>query len=233
MPMPIKTYDKMNNLNKLNKFLYILIIIIISIIIQNCAPVYSDLQTARTVGKNRVEIIPVYTAYNLYHEGDNAFKQYNIGIQTGYGITERFDIRFRYEVLWYKEHGDGEKVLGIGPKYSIVRDKIAFSMPIGRVLGYGYQNSWEIHPTCLFTLHVWKEKIDFTLSPKYLISLSRYGGSYPAINFNISISNNLKKWAIRPEYGILFDPGEPWFFGQCSVSLAVSFHIQELLKYYK
>ena len=46
---------------------------------------------------------------------------------------------------------------------------------------------------------------------------------FVAVNVGASLSNDLKKWAIIPEYGILFVPGESGFFGQFSLGFSRAF----------
>ena len=194
-------------------------------LIPGCVPVFSELQSARTVGQNRIEIAPSFSSVHYSEEGETDGAQNHMGMQVAYGITPNIDVRARYEYLWTINDAfeEGVHIFGIGPKFGIVKDKIAFYAPIGRALGEDYKDSWQLHPTLLLTLPVMRDKIDITLSPKYLLLFCEDCDDLIAINLGLSFSTNLHKWAIRPEYGLLFDPGESGYYGHFSIGLSTTF----------
>ncbi len=66
----------------------------------------------------------------------------------------------------------------------------------------------QFQPTILFTLPVVPNKIDFNPSVKNILSVGGYdptGGVMMAFNAGFSISSDLSRYAIRPEYGIVYD----------------------------
>jgi hypothetical protein len=199
-------------------------IALIGLIIQSCAPVFSELQSARTVGKNKLEVTPSYSDVKMKDEGKNYDVQSHLGVQLAYGLSPKVDLRFRYEYIWFKDNGfkDGIKVMGIGPKFSLSENKVAFAVPIGRAFGEGTEETWEIHPTFLFTIPAIKDKLDINISPKCLIPLNG-GDVLVAINLGFSISDNFNKWALRPEYGILFKPGESGYYHHLSLGFSWTF----------
>ena len=222
----IKYYGHNHLLKRISYYCQIILSgFLISIGLHNCAPVFSELQSARTVGKNRIELTPSYSSVNYHNEGDNDGLQNHIGLQAAYGITERIDIRARYERIWMKEGeiGDGVDILGIGPKFSLLDKKCAFYIPLGRALGEGSEDSWELHPTLLFTLPALNNKIDLTFSPKYLITFCKDCDDLIAFNLGIALSTDLNIWAIRPEYGLLFDPGDSGHFAHFSIGFSKTF----------
>lgn len=80
-----------------------------------------------------------------------------------------------------------------------------------------------MHPTRLLTLPVVENKIGPTLSPKYLIKLCEGCQSWVAANIEFAISKDVTRWAIRPEYGLLFDPGESGRFSHFSLGFSLGF----------
>jgi hypothetical protein len=193
--------------------------------LQSCAPVFSELQSARTVGKNKIEATPSYSSVSYSKDGKTEGVQNHMGVQLAYGISSKVDLRFRYEYIWLKKYGQSDviNVVGIGPKFSLVENKIAFAVPIGRAFGEGTEDSWEVHPTLLFTIPAVKDKLDINLAPKLLVPLCKGYDNLVAINLGISFSNNLSKWAIRPEYGILFNPGASGHYSQFSIGFSTTF----------
>ena len=151
--------------------------------------------------------------------------QRNTGLQLVYGVSHKVDFRFRYERVWLPGEGisEGFDVIAFGPKFQLAEDKMAINILVGRALGEGMNETWETQISFLGTVPVVKDKLDFTAAPKLVIPLASEGSLYPAINLNLAISNNLNKWAIIPEYGLLFSPGNVGFYGQFSLGMAVSF----------
>lgn len=196
-----------------------------------CAPVFSELQSARTVGKNRVEITPSFSSVSFGEDGDNSGVQNHAGAQIAYGLTPKIDIRLRYEYIWLKAAADeGVSIMGFGPKFSLWEDKIAFSLPVGKIISdmgtdiNGEKpNTWQLHPTLLFTAPVIKEKLDLNFSPKYLATLCTDCEDLVAVNFGLAFSSNLNKWAIRPEYGLLFSPAESGHYSHFSIGFSAAF----------
>jgi len=191
----------------------------------SCAPVFSELQSARTVGKNKFEATPSYSYITYSEEGETDGLQNHIGTQAAYGISAKFDIRLRYEYIWLKDDDftGGTHVLGIGPKFALLENIIAFSLPVGRAFGEDTQETWEMHPTFLFTLPAVKDKLDITLAPKYLLTFCDDCIDYIAINLGFALGKDVTRWAVRPEYGLLFPLGESGCFSHFSLGFTYVF----------
>lgn len=194
-----------------------------------CVPTFSEMQSARTAGKNNIETTSYYTSVSYAEQGQSEGIQTHFGAQAAYGISSNFDIRVRYEYIWLKKAvtdqstvNDGINVLAIGPKFSLLENKIALSLPIGRAFGSNTQSTWQIHPTLILTYPVMKEKIDVSVSPKYMMSFSKQGNDMIAVNFGMSLSTNLSKWAIRPEYGYLWGGHMEGSYRQFSIGLSTT-----------
>jgi hypothetical protein len=209
------------------------IIITSLIFLQSCVSVFSELQGARTVGKNNIEVTPsgslvYYENKDKEYIGDkNRQKAQNqLGVQVAYGITPKFDLRFRYERIWIaKESQYNFRAVGIAPKYSIWKDHIAASLMIGKGMGEGIGISelWQLHPTMLFTIPLLKDKIDLNLSPKYLTSFELNTPGDLAFNMGLSISNNVSKWSLKPEFGLLMYSTSKDIYSHVSLGLSYKF----------
>ncbi len=209
---------------KTYKFLALISFIFSFLSFQSCITVFSELQSARLVGKNNVEFTPAYSSVSFTDDSETEGIQNHFGLQFAYGISEKTDLRLRYEYIWTKE-GDfstGTSVIGIGPKFSLVENKIAFAAPIGRALE-GSANAWEFHPTALFTIPLVEDVVDLNISPKYLIRLSQGSENLVAFNMGFAFSEDLSKWAIRPEFGLLYNPGEKGHASHFSVGFSKAF----------
>ncbi len=218
---------------------HLLLIAGLAVTVQSCAPVFSELQSARTVGKNRVEITASGSSVAPSDPEDEDIKegQNHLGVQGAYGITPKLDFRVRYEYIRLKDHTldstfKGINVIAFGPKISLLKDKIALSLPFGKAFGSAAEDlfdegdgggSWQFHPSLLVSLPAIKDKIDINIAPKYLMTLCKDCGDQLAVNFGLALSTDLNKWAIRPEYGILFYPGENFHYNQFSIGFSKSF----------
>jgi len=207
------------------KILYTLLSSII--FLSSCAPVFSDIQSARMTGKNNLELTPTGTLTNFRENGDDEKVQNSIGFQAAYGIHSKVDVRLRYERVWLTNGSivdDGIHTIGLAPKYSILKDRIAASLLVGfAVDGAGDFGLFEIHPTMLFSLPLLNDKIDLNFSPKYLWTFDPDNENFFAFNLGLSASNDLKKWAIRPEYGLCFLPGVTGLYSQLSIGFSYKF----------
>ncbi len=194
---------------------------------QSCAPVFSDLQSARLVGKGNVELTPSYSSVSYIEDGESEGIQNHLGTQIAFGVSDNVDIRGRFEHIWLKGEGDyNDQIFGLGPKFSVLKDRVAIYLPVG----FAFSNigeSIEFHPTVLFTLPIVNDMLDFNPSAKYLVSFCEDCSNLVALNFGAAFSQDFSRWAIRAEYGLLFNPGESGSFRQFSVGLSYTFSKQK------
>jgi hypothetical protein len=179
----------------------------------SCAPVFSTLQSAKMVGKGNFEVAPHFTTTSSTSDGETDHVQNHYGFQLGYGISDRFDVSARYEYITMAN----ANIFGIGPKASLVKDRIAAYLPVGFAFGgdIGGIQEFEVQPTVLFTLPV-GQYIEINPSVKSIIG----DDFYMAFNLGLGLSSDFNKYAIRPEYGMLFNPGEKGHLGQFSIGLS-------------
>lgn len=198
-------------------------LLLILISIQNCAPVFSDLQSARLVGKGNFEVTPSYTSVSFGEDGESDGVQNHLGAQMAFGLSEKVDLRARIEHIWLKEDDSyNEQVFGIGPKFSFVKDRVAGYLPVGFALS-DIGETVGIQPTLLFTLPLVPDKLDFNPSAKYLIQFCEDCDNLVAFNLGLAFSEDISRWALRAEYGLLYNPGESGHFAQFSFGFSYIF----------
>ncbi|NIO48335.1 MAG: hypothetical protein GTN73_02680 [Candidatus Aminicenantes bacterium] len=204
--------------------LIIFLLVCLTVIFPGCAPVFSELQSAKLVGPGHLEVTPSFSSVSFSSEDESGHVQNHYGIQAGLGVSSMMDFRLRYERVSVDiqdmDGGEslGVNVLGFGPKFSVVKDMVAAYVPIGFAFGEDIEVSetWQIHPTLLITLPISKY-IEFNPSAKVLIPLKGEQDTLVAFNLGTAISTNLEKWAIRPEVGFLYNPGENGHFIHFSI----------------
>jgi hypothetical protein len=192
----------------------------------SCVPVFSTLQSAKLVGKGNFEVAPHFTTTSSTSDGETDHVQTHYGFQLGYGVSPRFDLSARYELISIANDGGNANIFGIGPKVSLVKDRIAAYLPVGFAFGGDIDgiDAFEVQPTVLFTLPVGKY-VEINPSVKGIIG----DDFWAAFNLGLGLSSDFDKYAIRPEYGILFNPGESGHAGQFSIGLSIKLN-KDLLK---
>jgi hypothetical protein len=196
--------------------------------LSSCAPLFSDMHSARLVGKKEFELTPGYSSVGIVEEGENSGVNNFLGVQGAYGVSDKVELRFRIEHSWLKKsamEGEDEQmtadVVGFGVKFGIVKDRLALFLPVGYGAGL-----IEFQPTILGTVPVIRNKIDFNPSVKHLLRLNMPWQPLVAVNFGFAISSDVRKWAIRPEYGLLYNLDGQGHFKNFSVGL--SFNLSAL-----
>ena len=196
--------------------------ILVTILSYSCAPVFSDLQSAKLVGKGNFETTPNFTTTSFSDEGETDHVQNHFGVQFGYGLSNRIDLKARYEYIAIPNEDETLKanIFGIGPKISLLKDRIAAYVPVGFAFGGDVDgiDEFEIQPTLLFTVPVGKY-LEINPSVKGIIGEE----FYCAFNLGLGLSTNLNRYVIRPEYGILLNPGESGMVGQFSIGTTIYF----------
>lgn len=193
------------------------------IIYQQCAPVFSELQSARLVGKGNVDITPSYSTVNFAEDGESDGVQNHIGIQSSIGISEKVDLRLRFEHIWLKdENSYNEQVFGVGAKFSLVKDRIALYTPIGFAVS-DVAETLEFQPTLLFTVPLVANQVDLNPSVKYIIPFCSGCEGLIAVNLGVGIGKDVTRTAFRAEYGLLYNPGESGRYGQFTVGFTHTF----------
>lgn len=190
-----------------------------TILIQACAPVFSDLQSARTLGSGQVEMTPYYTNTG----NDSESKGINhIGANIGIGLSQSVDIRAKVDHNWLSgEENSSTTVVGIGPKIALVPNRVSLMLPVGKAFGEDMEDTWQTQPTLFFTQPIIQDKLEFTVAPKYLLSLCEDCGGNFATNFGLSAGKDFRKLAWRAEYGRIFTSDG----GVGQLSLGISFII--------
>jgi hypothetical protein len=223
--MPETNYRKTNtSVMKKQMILWVLPLCVIG---QQCAPVFSDMQGARMVGKGNKEVTPFFTSTGAKIEGDAGRLQNHLGTHLSFGLAERWEMRTRLEYTWNAiDFGDddgepvGLLVLGAGPKVSLLKDRIAASLPAMLALSGEGVFLQSLQPTLLFTVPVIRDIVDFNSSVKYVLMPLDGVWGMPAVNVGLSIGNP-KGITLRTEYGWMFYTVEAGHYNQFSVGLGL------------
>ena len=192
----------------------------------SCAPLSSDMQSARLVGKKRIEITPGYSTVQFAEEKKQVDEKQSqetsgklIGLQVAYGLSEKIDLRLRVEHFQFRDFT--ANVFSIGPKVRLVKDRVALYLPVWFV---DFKPA-QFQPTLLLTFPVLKNKIEFNPSVKSIVSVGGYdpnSGFMVALNAGLGISTDLSKWALRPEYSLVQDVSKKSLYRSFSIGLSLN-----------
>ena len=101
------------------------------------APVNSSYESAYTLGKGNKEVMGLYTHYIAAADGETEKSNDNFGFRAGLGVTENSDVKFQYIYLNSAiEDGINANYLSLAYKFSILKNYISASLPIGAYI-YG------------------------------------------------------------------------------------------------
>jgi hypothetical protein len=197
-----------------------------------CAPPFSELQGARLAGRGTVDVTPMYSLTHFAAEGGGGKAQDEFGLQAATGVSSRVDLVARYQRISPVGMSDetmrapGVNMFAAGPKVSLVRDRVAVALPLGFAWGtdFGSSETWQARPTILGTVPL-TPSLDLDVSGKALIWLSSddddtdnlLAGTI-GLGYRPSAA-----WTVRPELGVLVNPGESGRFWNLSVGVTRAF----------
>lgn len=178
-----------------------------------CVAPFSDLQSAKLVGKGNFEVTPGYSSIAASDEGESQKFMENYGVQVAYGVTKFMDWRLRYEYIRFDVEEDTAKtnMFGFGPKFRLFKNWLAFYVPVGFAFGGDLEEgasseTWQVHPTLLGTLTIGKF-LEINPSAKVMIPFDKDSfDTLYAFNLGFALSTDVSKWAIRPEVGLCTGP---------------------------
>ena len=156
-----------------DNILKIFFISFFSIITFDCAPITSEMQSAKTLGKGGIEISLNSGKVSMESESNDdemeldidGEVQNNSGASFAYGVTDNIDLRVRYENIEITAMPSevAFSMLSLGVKYGILEDQLALFLPYTM-----YNNDDDstdaatvISPTLLYT-HTLKDKYEVT-----------------------------------------------------------------------
>jgi hypothetical protein len=176
-----------------------------------CAPVFSDLQSAHTLPKDAYEVTAHGSASWFASKDQSAHVQNHLGIQLGGGLSDRVEMRVRYERVEVDGDGDGDggggvNLLAGGPKLALVPDRLALSLPVGLAFAEGGRSSLHAQPGLVATVPV-LDALEVNPSLKYTFPLDDSEGFRGlGLNLGLGIGRRTAPVVLRPEAGVMFAP---------------------------
>jgi len=197
---------------------------VLFLLLNNCFE-FSSLQSAKLLARNEVTIMPEYSSVMYTHTGDFKSVSNSIGFQCGYGLTNSFNGYVTYARLEIPEYNVGYNYFCMEPKFGLIKNSMAFSLPICAYFGenVGFLESVNSEPTLYCTYSV-NNVFDITVAPKTVVFFPSFK-TILAINFNTGIHLFSNKVLLVPEMGYGFNPTgkDQFIIGNFGVGFKYSF----------
>jgi hypothetical protein len=183
------------------------------------APVNLTYDDARMLNKNEMKVQAGFSSYygpKLNLSDDELLRlavhyTNNYNIQAAYGLSQKINVGLRYEYMDVKEQhiqiltksfdlqNTTLNYVELSGKVRLIEDDLALGLPVSMYFWEGVTFAM-FDPRLYYTFHV-NDKVEFTFVPKAHILFADKIGVSPAFSFGMGISNNLNRWAFRPEIG--------------------------------
>lgn len=191
------------------------LLLLAALLLSSCSsmlPVNSYFEKAGTLQKGTTEISGHATGYSVSHFERTEKAASNFGLRVGHGITDKLDMKFRYEQQTYTRGFDNRlnraQYFSFVPKYAVQQGKLAIALPIStyftkyEIEGTTYNETYaSITPWIIYTATARSNKADLSLGLKYDLVFGNEGNTFFGGFLGAGFSSNLDKWAIRPEVG--------------------------------
>ena len=181
---------------------------------QGCAAV--SYQDAKLIGKGKTEFTPTISRVGGSNDGESESLGNAYGATITTGVGEKVDLVAGYQRFEAKDNGGGINFAGLGPKFSLAKDKAALFVPASVMFGNGVDvmESLQIAPTALFSVPL-GSKVTFNPGIKAVWSNCEDCDLLFGAQAGLSVPIGSKA-VLRPEIGALKNPGESgtlWSFG--------------------
>lgn len=194
------------------------LIIAIGFCLSSCfAPSNLTFESARTLDKGAIEIQGNYSKYYFREHEDSDYININnnFGFKIGYGVSENYTIKLKYERMRLVHGYDNDvvflgnlnnlNIIEVENKFKFKHANIAAGLPVSYYfldkaggLRFGFIM---FDPRIYFTLFSSTNIFELNIIPKAHISINSGFFFWPAFSTGLGLSSNLKKWALRPEIG--------------------------------
>ncbi len=182
------------------------------------APVNLSYDNGKTIPKGNLEILGSYSDYNT---GEGLNWSSNYGARICYGITDNYNLKFRYERInmdylledvvkipdflddYFKDRINYDlNYFEIENKLKLRHANVSFGLPLSYYSYPEIHNGYfEFDPRIYLTLFRGTNIVELNLVPKCHFVFVQNFYAMPGISVGLGLSNNLDRWAIRPEIG--------------------------------
>jgi len=199
---------------------------LMSILMAGCfAPVNLSYDSAKTLNKGQIEVQGMYSRYDVTNDTlATALINQNYGISVGYGFTDKYTLKARYEyidpTITFQKIFDeineefnemnSMSYFEINNKLMLIDNTLSISLPLGAYfyntkaidIKNGGMGWFSFDPRVYVTFFRSTNIFELSVVPKLHVLFGTFGGYVtPGISLGIGLSSDLDRWSIRPEIG--------------------------------
>lgn len=161
-------------------------------------------ESARMLPKGSTELKASYSYVSAREDGEGEKLNDGLGFGLGYGVSDRFNLKFRYE----RVSTEGNlNFIAFGPKFALKPNRIAAALPVWSYFVEG-ESTWGISPTLLFNVLPPSKTFETNIGLRSDFFFEEDVDALIGLNLGFGISQDLDRWAIRPDFGLMLNPGE-------------------------
>jgi hypothetical protein len=135
----------------------------------------------------------------------------NYGLKIGYGVSDRYTVKLRYEHLRspdvmnpFRDLFPDANAIYLDIDYFEIENKFALKRP-GRAISvpitYYSMGAFSLDPRFYFTFENSRKTVEFSVIPKVHVFLGPTAYVMPGVSLGLGLSKDFSKWAFRPEVG--------------------------------
>jgi hypothetical protein len=175
-------------------------------------PPAANVQDARIVGDRGVRVTAHWSGLHASGDGGGEKLGDEFGVLLGVGVGDATELQLRVERLEPSGGEDGYQFLSFGPKFGLMKDRLALLIPSGVYLGGGIEplETFQIQPAFLETVLL-SPQFELNASQRLILPFNPDLFTWLNLGFGVGLSTDLDRWAILPEisYSISLDGQEP------------------------
>ena len=192
-----------------------------SVVVMVASGCVSSYQTARIVDPGKTRVSTAASHVQIDEGSDDSDGLEAVDLLVDHGIGRQVEVGLRYTN--YAAGSGGANVLTIGPKFALVKDRIAFTIPVGVVWtnddgdGGADIGVYVLHPSVIGSAPI-SPNSELSGSLGFLVVVPDEGDSdsetYFGGSVGIRMSTDLDAWAFHPEIGFMqIEEVEAFSFG--------------------
>lgn len=196
----------------------------------NAQTYHNTFDKAQSIGEGVIEVSGNYAYQSYRYDGEGNGVANTYGLRVGYGLDNHFDIKFSWTAWQWDDTefigDDNMNFFVFKPKYSFGEEgMVALAVPIGlRSYSYGdeTENKFYLAPEVMFNYPV-NEFFEAGANGRFVFPFEEKADPMIGFNVSVGVSSDLTQWVVRPELGVLFEPGEDGFY--LTPGIAASYYI--------
>lgn len=209
----------------MKKLILLILIIYVNIL---SAQLFNTFDRANALGKGKAEVATTFSHTSTYFDGEYENGDNFYGVRAGFGINKNWSIKTRWEHYRIKIVEDvtaTTNVFSVIPLYTLNNNRISLGMPLGtiitEVLNFT-ERTFFISPQFTYT-YPFSKSFDVGGTTRFIIPFENGSESIISLNTGCGISRDLNKWAVRPEFGFAFSPGDDGLVFNSGIAFSYNF----------